>query len=447
MMKEKTTEKNEPNVVDLEILHRVADEYKISDEDIFIALEDGIKNGFDRRDSVKDGRLQDDAGIADRRNSVVRINRQTGKIEIFYEQKVVEEVTDDQTEISLEEARLKDPCYAVGDYYLTPTYPGEIKDLGRVVVHQIKTLTAQKVTEAQRISISEEYNARKGEIVDCRVESIEEIRKFDKETQQEIVKKRIIVRVDEKIEGTIAPEDQMPGDVYRIPESDADLRTGTTVKACIISVDDKDKPRKKKNQKPDPKVKEAIREPVLRLSRSNSKFLNALLRQEIPEIASGDVIVKAIARNPGQRAKVAVTLSDKAPINIDAKSACIGPSGNRTKAITDCLGGEEKIDIIDYSDDLIEYVENSLQPANCKSDIPPRCFEEKIEVEHDGKIMMKTRNVVALKVPDNQLTLAIGKDGINVSLAARLCNCRIDIKSASAGDDSLKSARMTIFND
>ncbi len=408
--------------IDFQILKKIAEQTHVSEEDILFSLEDAINQAYDKRNGNDDFEMSDERRKELQRRRIVEIDRETGEISVYFAKDVVEEVTDSETQISLEDARREDPEFQIGDSYEIDKTPADFQDLGRVMAHQTKSVFTQKVTEKQRNHIMEAYKGKEGEIVNCTVETFEENEIVDQRTGNVRKKKRVICRVDETVEGVIEDEDRLPMDNFK---------EGEKIKAYLVKVADR---KERSRKRGDRKQSDAMKEPVLKLSRTNNGFLRKLLETQVPEIELGVVEVKGIARNPGQRAKVSVVSHN---VNVDPISACVGEKGNRINLIMEELGGE-KIDIIRWSPDLVEYVESALSPAKCRDNGTAVVFEEQIE-NRDGKL--KNRQVVSLSVPDDQLTLAIGNRGINVTLAAKLCNCRIDIKGNNSEDSESASAR------
>ena len=297
-------------------------------------------------------------------NVRVNIDREMGDIDVFMRKDVVAEVEDDMIEISLEEALEIDPRYEVGDvveYQVTP------RDFGRIAAQTAKQVVVQRIREAERGMIFDDYIGRQGEIITG--------------TVQRISNETIFVNMG-KAEGILAATERVPGETYRINER---------IKVFIMD------------------VKKTTKGPQVFLSRSHPGLVKRLFELEVPEIEDGVVEIKSIAREAGSRTKIAVYTEDE---NVDPVGACVGTRGSRVQNIVDELYGE-KIDIITWSEDPEVLISNVLSPA-------------KVEKVIIGEEEEKTATVI---VPDYQLSLAIGKEGQNVRLAAKLSGWKIDIKS------------------
>ncbi|OGR23771.1 MAG: transcription termination factor NusA, partial [Desulfuromonadales bacterium GWD2_54_10] len=292
-------------------------------------------------------------------------NPDSGEVELFEFVTVVDEVLDSYKEIDLEEAREIDPDVEIGDSL------GEKLDasgFSRIAAQTAKQVIIQKVREAERETIFNEYSDRQWEIITGMV------RRFEKGD--------LLVDLG-RAEAVLPSKEQMPREVYR---------PGDRVRAIITD------------------IRMTTKGPQIILSRTHPSMLAKLFEAEVPEIAEGIVEINAIVRDPGSRAKLAVSSNDS---DVDPVGACVGMRGARVQNVVSELRGE-KIDIIPWSEDIARFACNSLSPAQVS----------KVFVDEDNR----TLEVV---VADDQLSLAIGKRGQNVSLAARLTGCRIDIKSES----------------
>ena len=281
----------------------------------------------------------------------------------FMRKDVVEEVEDDMVEISLEDALEIDPRYEVGDvveYQVTP------RDFGRIAAQTAKQVVVQRIREAERGMIFDDYITRQGEIITG--------------TVQRISNETLFINMG-KAEGILAATERVPGEKYEINDR---------IKVYIMD------------------VKKTTKGPQVFLSRSHPGLVKRLFELEVPEIEEGIVEIKSIAREAGSRTKIAVYTEDE---NVDPVGACVGTRGSRVQNIVDELFGE-KIDIITWSDDPEELISNVLSPAKV----------EKVIIDEEEK-------AATVIVPDYQLSLAIGKEGQNVRLAAKLCGWKIDIKS------------------
>ncbi|MDI3269699.1 MAG: transcription termination factor NusA, partial [Bacillota bacterium] len=278
---------------------------------------------------------------------------------------VVWEVADPETQIGVEETRAAMPGAQVGDVVEIPV---EVAGLGRIAAQTAKQVVMQKLREAERHMVFEEYAQREGDIVTGLVARIQG--------------RNIFVDLG-KSEAILPPTEQVPGE---------NLKQGQRVKVYLVE------------------VKMSTRGPQILASRSHPGLLKRLFELEVPEIQQGVVEIKAVAREAGSRSKVAVWAKDP---HIDPVGACVGPKHMRISHIVEELGGE-KIDVIEWSPDPEVFVANALRPAKVGSVILDPAS--------------KTARIV---VPDYQLSLAIGKAGQNARLAAKLTGWRVDIRSES----------------
>lgn len=292
-------------------------------------------------------------------------NHETGEVELFEFVTVVEEVQDSYKEICIEEAHEIDPEAEIGDSL------GEKLDssgFSRIAAQTAKQVIIQKVRDAERETIYNEYSDRIWEIITGMV------RRFEKG--------ELLIDLG-RAEAVLPAKEQMPREVYR---------PGDRIRAIITE------------------IRMTTKGPQIMLSRTHPSMLAKLFEAEVPEIAEGIVEINAIVRDPGSRAKIAVSSNDR---DVDPVGACVGMRGARVQNVVSELRGE-KIDIIPWSEDIARFACNSLSPAQVS----------KVFVDEE-------KRVLEIIVPDDQLSLAIGKRGQNVSLAARLTGCRIDIKSES----------------
>ncbi|OQA42492.1 MAG: hypothetical protein BWY52_02193 [Chloroflexi bacterium ADurb.Bin325] len=298
----------------------------------------------------------------------VQIDSLTGDLRVFCEKTVVETVQDPSVEIGLKEALARITQAELGGTILDPREPG---NFGRIAAQTAKQVILQRIHEAERDALYDHFHQREGELITGSVQAI------DYRTNQ------VTITLGKKAEGILAAEDQLPNDRYRI---------GQNVRTLLAEVG------------------KGTRGPQIRLSRTHRNMLRRLLEREIPEIYSGTVEIRSIAREPGQRSKVAVAASQP---GVDPVGSCVGLRGTRIQNIVDELMGE-KIDVVEWSNDVRQFISNALSPARPSDTI----------LLEDGDV--RTAIVV---VPDRQLSLAIGKEGQNARLAAKLTGWRIDIKS------------------
>ncbi len=292
-------------------------------------------------------------------------NHETGEVELFEFVTVVEEVEDSYKEIGLEEAHEIDPEAEIGDSL------GEKLDasgFSRIAAQTAKQVIIQKVRDAERETIYNEYRDRVWEVITGMV------RRFEKG--------ELLIDLG-RAEAVLPAKEQMPREVYR---------PGDRIRAIITD------------------IRMTTKGPQIMLSRTHPSMLAKLFEAEVPEIAEGIVEINAIVRDAGSRAKIAVSSNDR---DVDPVGACVGMRGARVQNVVSELRGE-KIDIIPWSEDIARFACNALSPAQVS----------KVFVDEE-------KRALEIIVADDQLSLAIGKRGQNVSLAARLTGCRIDIKSES----------------
>jgi N utilization substance protein A len=340
------------------VIESLSKEKGLSKEIVVEALVEGIRTAAKKRFGNK-ARIE------------VKYDEEKGDLEIYKLKKVVEEVKDKETEISLEEAQKIYSHIKVGDIIGERV---ELQDLGRIAAQIVKQLFSQKLRLAEKQIIYDEYKYKIGEIVSGYVH------RFDK---------RGIILSLGRAEALLPEEEQVPGEKY--------IR-GHRLKALVIEV-------------------YRQQEPQIIVSRSHPAFVKKLFEKEVPEIQEGIVKIVTIAREPGSRTKIAVTSTNP---NIDPVGTCIGVRGSRISTIleelniakTDKKEGKEKIDVVLWDPDPAKFVYNALAPAECS----------KVIVDDENK----TLEVI---VPDDQLSLAIGKKGENVRLASKLVGWRIDILS------------------
>ncbi|MBU0730357.1 MAG: transcription termination factor NusA [Proteobacteria bacterium] len=299
-----------------------------------------------------------------RRDLEVRFNDELGEVELFQFRTVVEKVEDDQTQISFEDAIVLDPDVQIDDDLGSKME--NVADLGRIAAQSAKQVIIQKMKDAERDVIFELYKDRKGEIINGIVQRFE--------------RGNIIVNLG-RTDAILPSSEQMPRRSYR---------QGDRIRAYLLD------------------VRHTVRDPQLILSRTCNEFLAKLFTMEVPEISEGIVKIMGVVREPGARAKIAVTSTES---DVDPVGACVGMKGSRVQNVVQELQGE-KIDIVPWSPDPARFVSNALAPAQIS-----------LVVVDDEK---KTLLVVA---PDDQLSLAIGRQGQNVRLASALLGWKIDVKS------------------
>ena len=301
-------------------------------------------------------------------NISVTLDPRTGRARVFAEKEIVERVEDPRLQISLAEARRLDAMAELGGTIRVETTP---QNFGRIAAQTAKQVILPRIREAERDALFGEFQEREGEMVTGTVRNI------DSRTGN------ITLNLG-RAEAVLPHSEQIPGESYKLHDR---------VRAYVVKVD------------------KGNRGPEITVSRSHRNFLRRLLELEVPEIANGTVEIKAIAREAGQRSKVAVAVVQP---GVDPVGSCVGMRGQRIQNVVNELNGE-KIDVVEWSPDVATFIANSLSPA--------KATYVRLNAEE------KTAVVV---VPDRQLSLAIGKEGQNARLAAKLTNWRIDIKSETA---------------
>jgi len=302
-------------------------------------------------------------------NVRVDIDVDANQMRIYARKKVVEEVEKSQEEISLDEAKAIDPNYELEDIIEIEITPN---DFGRIAAQAAKQVVTQRVREAERGVIYNEYADREEDVLTGIIQRKD--RRF------------IYVNLG-KIEAKLAESEQMPTEEYNIHDR---------IKVFVT------------------KVENTSKGPQIFISRSHPGLLKRLFEMEVPEIYNGDVEIMSIAREAGDRSKISVYASDP---EIDPVGSCVGQKGQRVQAVVDELKGE-KIDIVEWSEDPAVYVSNALSPS--------KVIDVIVNEEEKSTIVI---------VPDYQLSLAIGKRGQNARLAAKLTGWKIDIKSETDARD------------
>lgn len=308
----------------------------------------------------------------------VTIDRDTGEISVSAEKTVVDEVMDDQMEISLEDAKKINPRLEIGDIYYEAINP---EKFGRIAAQTARQVVIQRIKDAEREVIYDDYADRENEIITCDV--------------QRVSKGNVFVDLG-KTEAILPVSEQTPGESYS---------QGDRYKMLILEV----------NRQP--------KGPQIVLSRSHPNLVRRLFELEVPEIHDGVVEIYSVAREAGSRTKLAVFSKDE---EVDPLGACVGFKGSRVKTIVDELH-DEKIDIVIYEKDIATFIGNALSPSKVVE----------VFINHREKAAM-------VVVPDYQLSLAIGKEGQNARLAAKLTNWKIDIKSETQFSEYLDELGQTM---
>ncbi|HLS23390.1 MAG TPA: transcription termination factor NusA [Pseudogracilibacillus sp.] len=303
-------------------------------------------------------------------NVSVKFNEEEGTMKVFARKKVVDEVENEREEINLDEAREIDLSYEIGDIVeqeVTPT------NFGRIAAQAAKQVVTQRVREAERDIIYEEYIDREEDVLTGIVERVDA--------------HNVFVNIG-KVEAKLSRMDQIESEKYEVHDR---------IKVYVT------------------KVTKTNKGPQVSISRSHPGLLKRLFEMEVPEIYDGTVEIKSISREAGERSKISVYASNP---EVDPVGSCVGPKGQRVQAVVNELNGE-KIDIVKWSEDPVIYVSNALSPS------------EVIDVLVDEE-----ERATTVIVPDDQLSLAIGKRGQNARLAAKLTGWKIDIKSESEAKES-----------
>ena len=339
-------------------------EEKGIEKDVFLEmLKESIAKAY------KKNYLNSDANVR------VEINEKTGKFRLFELRTVVDDLEDEDLELSLEEAQAINPFYKIGDVVETEA---DVEHIGRLAAIQTKQLFRQKIRETEKETLYNEFADKKDDIITGIVDRVED--------------KFAIVNIG-KTGAFLALNQQIPGEK---------LKEGQHLKVYVCDVD------------------RGTKGTHIVVSRTEPNFVKRLFELEVPEVFDGTVEIKAVSREPGERSKIAVYASNE---NIDPIGSCVGPKGSRVKNVVDELNGE-MIDIIIWSNDPVEFISNALSPSEVK-------YVSINEKDHSALVI----------VPDDQLSLAIGKRGQNARLAVRLTGWKIDIKSVS---EALENGLITL---
>lgn len=343
----------------IEALKEIVKEKGISEDLLFTTIEDALVAAY-KKNYIGHG--------ISNQNVKVTMNRENGEIHVYSQKSIVDNVVDDVSEISLEDAKEIDSNYDMGDIVNIEVTP---RKFGRVAAQAAKQVVIQRIKEEERRIIYNDFVEKEDDIITGTV-----IRKD---------KNNILVNLG-KTEATLGPNEQIPGEKYNFNDK---------LKLYIVE------------------VKNTTKGAQIVISRTHPGLIKRLFELEVPEVFDGTVDIKSIAREAGSRTKIAVHSNDE---NVDPMGACVGPKGVRVQNIVNELKSE-KIDIIKWSKLPEEYIANALSPAKV------------LDVTLDEEI--KFAQIV---VDDSQLSLAIGKEGQNVRLAAKLTGWKIDIKSKSQSD-------------
>ena len=342
----------------LTALNDIADEKGLDRQEILKMIESSLAAAFRKDYGTKE------------QNIVVELNPETMGIRAFDVKTIVETVEDPQKEVSLEEARKVSKSAQIGEEIRTEVTPKTGTHFGRIAAQTAKQVIIQKLREAERNAMFSEYKAKERQLVTGAVQRLE--------------KETVLVDLG-KATGVLFPSEQIKGDQYKV---------GSRVKVLVLHVEP------------------TAKGPRITLSRSHPDVVRRLFEIEVPEIYNGIIEIKAIAREAGSRSKVAVMSNQE---GIDPIGACVGQRGTRVQTVMGELGGE-KIDIIEWNEDSVKFIANSLSPAKILN----------VELNESAK-------EAKVGVMEDQLSLAIGKAGQNVRLAARLSGWKIDIVGEKIG--------------
>ena len=364
-MARKTTRAKDNGQEFLETLRELSRERSIDEEILFEAIEQALITAYKRN-------------FGSAQNVRVTLSRDTGHYHVYALKTVVEDTDDEITEISLAQARTIRPEYEVGDVIEIEVTPA---NFGRVAAQTAKQVVVQRIREAERGMIYEEFQSRESDILTGLVQRVEN--------------RNVFIDLG-KTEAVLTPAEQIPTETYS---------HGDRIKAFIVE------------------VKKTNKGPQVVVSRTHPGLLKRLFELEVPEIQEGIVEIKSVAREPGNRSKIAVWSKDE---SVDPVGSCVGYRGMRVQAIVDELGSE-KIDIVKWSEDPAKFIANALSPSKVVS----------VAVNEAEKVSR-------VVVPDYQLSLAIGKEGQNARLAAKLTDWKIDIKSESQAADEELDENMNV---
>jgi N utilization substance protein A len=338
-------------------INQVAVDKDLDNEVIFDAIEAALISAYKRNYG----------SVA---NVTAQVDRASGEMKVFAEKEVVEDIHNPNTEILLDDAKTVEPATELGDVVLVQNTPD---NFGRIAAQTAKQVILQRIREAERDTVYENFVHKVGETITAQVRSID------------LVSGAVTILIDDRHENLLPREEQIPSE---------NLRRGDYISLYVVD------------------VHRSSRGPMIKLSRTHRDLLRRLMEQEIPEVRDGTVEIKGISREPGARSKVAVMATLP---GVDPVGSCVGMRGMRIQNIVMELAGE-KIDVVEWSGNLRTFISNALGPAKVQS----------VLLEESSNV--KTAIVI---VPDRQLSLAIGKAGQNARFAAKLTGWRIDIKSES----------------
>ncbi len=358
-----------------EVFEELEKEKGISKEVVISSLCDAMEKGISKEvviSSLCDAMVaayKKHLRLKEIQNVEAFLDEQSGEIGIFKGKTVVESVEDEDNEISLAEAKEIDEDVELGDEVKLEVTP---EQFGRIAAQAANQVLTQRIREAERNLVLNEFLDKKGTLITGIIQKVDD-------------RRNVIVNIG-KTDAIMPRKEQIPGEYYK---------PGNRIRVFVLN------------------VKETTRLPQVIVSHAHPEIVRELFELEVPEIEDGIVEIKSISREAGYRTKIAVWSNDP---EVDSVGACIGPRGSRIQTIVGELKNE-KIDIVRYSEDPVEYIVNSLSPARVVS----------VDIMADDEFAHEALVVV----PDDQLSLAIGREGQNVRLAHKLTNWKIDIKSVS----------------
>lgn len=340
----------------LQAIEEIEKEKGIDRETMFLAVEASLVSAYRKNHNVMF-------------NVDTKVDRKTAAISFSRYYNVVETVEDPELQMTLGQAKKYSKDADIGGKVTTETLAFDVEEFGRIAAQTARQVLVQRIREAERDLLYEEYRTREGEVVTVIV--------------QKIIGDKVILNLD-KVEAIMPAKEQIPKETYNV---------GDRLKVYVV------------------RVRKGLRGPLIIVSRTHPKLVEKLFRMEIPEVFDGLIEIKGIVREAGVRTKIAVKSNDA---NVDPIGACVGVRGSRIRLILKEVPGE-KIDIVPWNEDITIFCKNALSPAQVT----------KVNLQADGHTMQ-------VVVPDNQLSLAIGKQGQNARLGARLTQKRIDIYSESS---------------
>lgn len=339
----------------LDALHQIEKEKEIPFEVLMDTIEQALVHAYKKHSGAMDAR--------------VRVDHSSKDFKVYAQKDVVEAVESPDLEITLAQARAFKPDAKIGDtieFEVTP------ENFGRIAAQTAKQVVVQRIRDAEREQVYDEFGDRVGEVVTGVVQRTEQ--------------RNVIIGLG-KVDALLPPPEQVPTEPYNFNDR---------IKVYVLE------------------VRRTVRGPQVYVSRTHPNLIRGLFELEVPEIAEGIVEIQSVAREPGQRSKIAVSSSDE---RVDPVGACVGHRGTRVQSVVTELY-DEKVDIVRWSPDTARFIAEALSPAKPSN----------VTIDEESKTAL-------VVMPDNQLSLAIGKSGQNVRLAARLTGWRIDIRSESQADE------------